>query len=1432
MRPVCLCVLAMLFAATCFAQTNPAAQAVPYSQDFNTLLHTSTTYPAGWQGWQTGTSITTAFRTTTTGDRLLTASSTASTNSGNVHNFNGKIGFLTSGSLDVALALSLNTSGKTAVLVAYDAMTIRNPYDGTANTKIAEMTLQYRVGTSGAFINLTGIEYQTNTTPQTTAVTTPQNLLAKSITLPAACDDKPVVQIRWASRDVSGAGSRPSLAVDNIVITANTIPGTTVSIGPGLNAAEPVTNGSFSITLSAAAPVGGITVTYTLTGTATIVSDYTDPQSGSITIPQGSSAGTININTVNDGDTEPTETIIATINTVTAPYTVSNGMATINLADDGDITPISYTGITYTQDFNTLATTGTSSVLPTGWLFAETGTNANTSYTANNGGSTSGDTYSFGTGTASDRALGGLRSGSLVPSFGAIVKNNSGATLSTLVVSYTGEQWRVGALNRADRLDFQYSTNATNLTSGTWTNVDALDFTGPVVTPVGAVDGNLPGSSVAISFIIKGLAVANGANIVFRWVDFDASGSDDGLGIDNVSFSPGCTPPTNQPTALNLVPSIEQIQGSFTNAAPGAINPDRYLVVMNTVNSLTEQPSSGTTYAVDDLIGGGRVVAITDGSMSNAFTVSELTPGTPYYFFVYSFTNASDCYNITNPLTGSQSTTTPPPCTAPATQVSGVSAGPITSTAINLVYTRGTGDNILILARTGSPVTSEPINSINYTMGNSIGAGNVIIYKGAASSFNYAGLTANTTYHFALFEFNSADNCYRKPGVTANFTTACSAPINVSALVANAGNTQTSITWTNPTASCFDEVLVVVSGSAINGDGNTYGGAGNSTYLGGGSPQVVFRGLGSGVTVTGLANGTTYYVKVFTRLNPTYSSGVQVTVTPFDPSSGYTYLFGNLHAHSSYSDGNKDNLANTPNEDFIFARDALCMDYMGMSEHNHSQAGMNYPDYLTGFNQANALNLATGPGGNSIVTLWGMEWGVISGGGHVLVYGFDDKLLGWEAGNYDILVPKNDYASLWTTVTGKAGAIATLAHPSSGDYGALASTYNATADNAIVGVAVESGPAFSTSTTYNDPPSSRLGFLSYYKNMLSKGFHLAPQMDQDNHNMTFGTANANRTVVLASAKTRDAVMDALRSGRYYASQDCNLSLDFRLGAAHMGGTVVQAGDPTITLTANDVNGEAVTSIELWGGEAGNNIVPAAPIRTYTDVNSFTFLPIDPENNQQSGQTYYYYAIITQADGDRAVTAPIWYVRNDLILPVTFISLVAAYDPTTQTAAVSWSTVQEFNSKEFVIERSADGINFTSIGAIAGSYNSQTLRQYRFTDQQPLNGISYYRIRQVDTDGRFMYSPVGRITVGKNNNGHYLVYPNPARGSTYVHSTHPFLEKVTVLVLDNLGRVLASKNEMVGSANPLKLDVSGYKTGAYFIKVIGNQTITTEKVLVY
>lgn len=216
----------------------------------------------------------------------------------------------------------------------------------------------------------------------------------------------------------------------------------------------------------------------------------------------------------------------------------------------------------YTQDFDTLATTGTTnSSLPTGWTLLESGTSAraNQNYAADNGNSNTGDIYSYGVTANTDRAFGALRSGTLIPTIGASFTNNTGSVITALTISYYGEQWRLGFASRAeaDRLDFQYSTNATSLSSGTWLAAANLNFSARITSgTVGFLNGNDAANRTLISATITGLNIPVGATFWIRWLDYDVLNSDDGLAIDDFSLTPTtaggapCPTITLSPTTL------------------------------------------------------------------------------------------------------------------------------------------------------------------------------------------------------------------------------------------------------------------------------------------------------------------------------------------------------------------------------------------------------------------------------------------------------------------------------------------------------------------------------------------------------------------------------------------------------------------------------------------------------------------------------------------------------------------------------------------------------------------------------------------------------------------------------------------------------------------------------------------------------------------
>jgi len=294
-------------------------------------------------------------------------------------------------------------------------------------------------------------------------------------------------------------------------------------------------------------------------------------------------------------------------------------------------------GSAATQSFDTLSNTAgstTNNLTITGWFMTEGGGGArdNEQYAVDTGGSTTGDTYSYGAAGSTERALGQLRSGTLIPLFGACYTNNTGSTITSLAVAYNGEEWRLGTAGRTDQMNFEYSLNATDLVTGTWTNVAALNFVTPDTATAGAKNGNAAADRTALSATIPALSIANGATFWIRWNDTDATGADDGLAVDDFSLTPNAVPAIN--LTVNDVSLNEGNAGTtsftFTVSLSSPAGPGGVTFDIATADGTATQPSD---YTQKSLTG----QTIPAGSSTYSFTVlvnGDTTPETNETFLV------------------------------------------------------------------------------------------------------------------------------------------------------------------------------------------------------------------------------------------------------------------------------------------------------------------------------------------------------------------------------------------------------------------------------------------------------------------------------------------------------------------------------------------------------------------------------------------------------------------------------------------------------------------------------------------------------------------------------------------------------------------------------------------------------------------------------
>ena len=118
-----------------------------------------------------------------------------------------------------------------------------------------------------------------------------------------------------------------------------------------------------------------------------------------------------------------------------------------------------------------------------------------------------------------------------------------------------------------------------------------------------------------------------------------------------------------------------------------------------------------------------------------------------------------------------------PPCTPPVTAPTLFDTTSVTSNTATITWTRGSGDSVLVVARNGSAVNTDPSSGFSYLAnatfgsGSQLGTGNYIVYKGTGTSATISGLLSNTTYHLAIYEYGSVSTCYNTTELVGNTTT-------------------------------------------------------------------------------------------------------------------------------------------------------------------------------------------------------------------------------------------------------------------------------------------------------------------------------------------------------------------------------------------------------------------------------------------------------------------------------------------------------------------------------------------------------------------------------------------------------------------------------------------------------------------------------------
>lgn len=191
------------------------------------------------------------------------------------------------------------------------------------------------------------------------------------------------------------------------------------------------------------------------------------------------------------------------------------------------------------------------------------------------------------------------------------------------------------------------------------------------------------------------------------------------------------------------------------------------------------------------------------------------------------------------------------------------------------------------------------------------------------------------------------------------------------------------------------------------------------------------------------------------------------------------------------------------------------------------------------------------------------------------------------------------------------------------------------------------------------------------------------------------------------------------------------------------------------------------------------------------------------------------------------TPAIGPAANNVLLPVHLTKFNVLAE--NKTVKLEWATTNEQNSKGFEVERSEEGAGYKKIGWLSSKGGSGA-NNYEFADKDARTGLRYYyRLKQLDKDGRFNYSEVKTILLNEDNRTAIRIVPNPAYKELKLLFDNPPLKgPFNIKIIDVRGATISTKAYLLESSGSITLDVSNLVSGQYFLVIEnGNKLVFSE-----
>lgn len=214
--------------------------------------------------------------------------------------------------------------------------------------------------------------------------------------------------------------------------------------------------------------------------------------------------------------------------------------------------------------------------------------------------------------------------------------------------------------------------------------------------------------------------------------------------------------------------------------------------------------------------------------------------------------------------------------------------------------------------------------------------------------------------------------------------------------------------------------------------------------------------------------------------------------------------------------------------------------------------------------------------------------------------------------------------------------------------------------------------------------------------------------------------------------------------------------------------------------------------------------------TYTNYG--WILKIATEDNSQQYWAYYSKETAT------ASFRPLLRVRFSgcSALPVELVNFDATANSSAQ-IELKWQTASEVNNDYFTVENSIDGINWKELKQLKGAGNSTAKLNYSTTDEHPFKGVSYYRLKQTDYDGKFTYSSVKDVNV-THTETRVIIYPNPSQDIITLNGEESEINRTRIYNL--LGQDVTQQTREIKNAQTIiTIDLKDLNPGIYYIKTM-------------